>query len=315
MSARDDAPTAARTPRPDPRAGPRSSRPRGGPRAAARTPRPDPRAGADRAARLDPRRGPKSASKCGPAAVAGALVALAALTAAAGCASAPPHERAGDARPVLFVVGMQDEARVAAGPGAVVVVSGANPAHLRALLARVDPSSVRAVVSFGVAGALFPSLHPGAVVVADRVLCADGAWPVDPALTKELVAGAARAGEHARRVAFFGVDTMTSTPADRARIRKRTGAGALDMESHVAARFAAEHGLPFASLRTISDGVTFTLPPAMAASIALDGGVDVAAVARSVAGDPAQIPVLLEAGKGYGKALDALERCRRALRL
>ena len=234
---------------------------------------------------------------------------------ACACASAPstPPLASGDGRDVLFVVGMEDEARVAAGPGAQVVVSGANPAHLRELLQRVDRSRIRAVVSFGVAGALHPRLHPGDIVVADRVVAADGAWPVDAALTRALLDGVARAKAKARRVAFFGVDTMTSTPADRARMRAASGAGAVDLESHVAARYAAEHGLPFASLRTISDGVTFVVPPAMEHSINLDGSVNGAAVMQSIADDPAQIGVLLETSKGYGKALAALQRCRDAL--
>ncbi|HEY4219726.1 MAG TPA: hypothetical protein VGO62_00255, partial [Myxococcota bacterium] len=75
-----------------------------------------------------------------------------ALAFVVGCATtapgAKPSAAASDAR-VLFVVGMQDEADIAAGDGVDVIKSGADAATLRAQLATVDASRYRAVVSFG----------------------------------------------------------------------------------------------------------------------------------------------------------------------
>ena len=39
----------------------------------------------------------------------------------------------------------------------------------------------------------------------------------------------------------------------KAALRATTGADAVDMESHIAARYAEQHSLPFAALRVISD--------------------------------------------------------------
>src|ERR1700742_2784590 len=59
--------------------------------------------------------------------------------------------------PVLIVTGLVQEARIAAGPGMAVICSSSDPRPLRALLATLDPSSFRGVISFGIAGGLDPS--------------------------------------------------------------------------------------------------------------------------------------------------------------
>ena len=59
-----------------------------------------------------------------------------------------------DPRPVLVVTGLVQEARIAAGPGMMVICSSSDPQQLRALLTTFDPTSIRGVISFGVAGGL-----------------------------------------------------------------------------------------------------------------------------------------------------------------
>src|SRR6266851_6695969 len=78
-----------------------------------------------------------------------------------------------DPRPVLIVTGLVQEARIAAGPGMIVICSSSYPQQLRALLATLDSSTFRGVISFGVAGGLDPSLKSGDVVVATEVFAGD----------------------------------------------------------------------------------------------------------------------------------------------
>ena len=78
-----------------------------------------------------------------------------------------------DPRPVLIVTGLVQEARIAAGPGMTVICSSSDPQQLRALLTVFDPTTIRGVISFGVAGGLDPSLKSGDVVVATEVLAGD----------------------------------------------------------------------------------------------------------------------------------------------
>jgi nucleoside phosphorylase len=86
-----------------------------------------------------------------------------------GAAGAVEYQSVGDdlidPRPVLIVTGLVQEARIAAGPGMIVICSSSDPMQLRALLATLDSSTFRGVISFGVAGGLDPSLKTGDVVV------------------------------------------------------------------------------------------------------------------------------------------------------
>src|SRR5258708_39993846 len=78
-----------------------------------------------------------------------------------------------DPRPVLIVTGLVQEARIAAGPGMIVICSSSDPQQLRALLATLDSSTFRGVISFGVAGGLDPSLKSVDIVVATEGLAGD----------------------------------------------------------------------------------------------------------------------------------------------
>jgi hypothetical protein len=94
-----------------------------------------------------------------------------------------------DPRPILIVTGLAQEARIAAGPGMTVICSSSDPKQLRALLATFDPSTIRGVISFGVAGGLCPSLKSGDVVVATEVMAGDSRWLAGLALSEELITG------------------------------------------------------------------------------------------------------------------------------
>ena len=70
-----------------------------------------------------------------------------------------------------------------------------------------------------------------------------------------------RAGAPARRQGrvWPGSREVVAAQACKAALRSETGAAAVDMESHIAAAYAAEAGLPFAALRVISDPATRAL--------------------------------------------------------
>src|SRR6202042_1947071 len=92
-----------------------------------------------------------------------------------------------DSRPVLIVTGLAQEARIGAGPGMTVICSSSDPQQLRALLTVFDPTTIRGVISFGVAGGLDPTLKSGDVVVATEVLSGDTRWLAGLALNDELI--------------------------------------------------------------------------------------------------------------------------------
>jgi hypothetical protein len=87
------------------------------------------------------------------------------------------------------------------------------------------------------------------------------------------------------------------------------------MESHVVARLAHAHGLPFAILRTIADPSDSALPPLAAVAITKEGRIHFAGMVKSLLGNPRQIAMLPRTARESQAAFAALLRCRRALGL
>lgn len=213
---------------------------------------------------------------------------------------------------VIAVVGLAREARIARRVRLTPVISGGDGALLEARLEEaIVKNKPRGIVSFGIAGALAPLLKIGDVVVASHVVHGDERYVTDPAWTAQL----RRKLPHAKSAILVGHDQIVSHVDGKRRLFATSGAAAVDMESHIAARLANRHGIPFVAIRTISDAATRGLPPAALVPLKPTGRIRVVRVLRSVAGEPSQIRDLLTTGREAGRALRALLRSRDALGL
>jgi adenosylhomocysteine nucleosidase len=215
-----------------------------------------------------------------------------------------------DSRPVLIVTGLAQEARIAAGPGMTVICSSSDPQQLRALLTVFDPTTIRGVISFGVAGGLDPTLKSGDVVVATEVLAGDTRWLAGLALNEELIASVALGRRRVVRGGLAGVERVIAARAGKAALRSETGAAAVDMESHIAADYAAKAGLPFAALRVIADPATRALPELAMTAVKPNGDIDLRKVLRGVARNPTTLRALVSTGIDFNRALRSLRGCR-----
>src|SRR5499427_9090541 len=215
-----------------------------------------------------------------------------------------------DPRPILIVTGLVQEARIAAGPGMAVICSSSDPQQLRALLTVFDPTTIRGVVSFGVAGGLDPSLRSGDIVVATEVMSGDTRWLAGLSLTEEQIAGIALGRRRVVRGGLAGVEEVVVAQACKAALRSVTGAAAVDMESHIAAAYAAEHELPFAALRVISDPASRALPALARSAIKPNGDVDLGVIFRGVVRNPGALRALVSTGIDFNRALRSLRGCR-----
>ena len=195
-----------------------------------------------------------------------------------------------------------------------VICSSSDPRQLRSLLAGFDPLSVRGVISFGVAGGLDPALNSGDVVVATEIMAGDSRWVAASALSDELIAGAGLGAVLGRqrviRGGLAGVEQVVTAQAGKAALRLQTGAAAVDMESHIAAAYAADASLPFAALRVISDPATRALPTLATSAIKANGDIDVRKILRGVARNPLSIRALYATGRDFNRALRSLRGCR-----
>ena len=212
---------------------------------------------------------------------------------------------------ILAVTGLKKEARIAGGAGVVAVAGGGDGAGLARKLEALH-GDISGVISVGLGGGLSPLLKVGDVVVGECVSF-DGplgqgskVWPCDTSWRVRLMACLADA--HQGVVAAS--DVVLGDGGAKARLHARTGALAVDMESHIAARFAAARGLPFAVLRVISDDAGRALPPAALVGMRGDGGVALGPVLWSLAKNPLQLPALIRTGRDASKAFRELLRCR-----
>ena len=211
---------------------------------------------------------------------------------------------------VLAVTGLQAEARVAArSPQTVTVCGSAQQERLPTLINKAITKECRGVISFGIAAGLRYDLRPGTYLIGSKVVDEGGSHSADGVWTTRLMARLPRA----ELVAIAGVDRPLITPSQKRALFGATGAAGADMESHVAAHVAAQHGLPFAVLRVVSDPAERAVPNAALVGMRHDGSTDAVAVVRSLSRAPNQIPQLMHVAADAGRAYYALLRCHRRL--
>jgi adenosylhomocysteine nucleosidase len=215
---------------------------------------------------------------------------------------------------ILAVTGLRAEAQIAESAGLVAVCAGGVPERTEAALeaalaAGGGAEGVAALISFGLAGGLAPGLRPGTILVADRVLTATSRHDVPPFWRRLFLD--ARIGIEAP---VYGADEILARAGDKKALHDRSGAAAVDLESHIVARTAERRRLPWLVLRAIADPAECDLPPAALIPLCCDGTPDLRRILGSAAASPGQVPGLLRLAAQTRTALEALRGCVRTLR-
>lgn len=209
---------------------------------------------------------------------------------------------------VVAAVGLAKEARIAKRFGLTPVVGAANSKLLKRRLKALGPD-VCGIVSFGLAGGLAPIPEVGDALIGTHVVAEREHYACDPGWSKVLRTKL----PDAHSVVIAGVEEPAMHMGAKKELFRATGAHAVDMESHVAARFAAERGIPFVVLRVISDDAKRTLPPAALERLSLKGNPRYFAILRSLMREPGQFGELLRTGREAGAAFKTLVKCLRVL--
>ncbi len=215
---------------------------------------------------------------------------------------------------MIIVVGLAFEARIAAGPGVRVICSGDGrdlAAKLTAAIAdaRQHVQGCPGIISFGVAGGLAPDLRPGTCVVGSAVISGANRMPISPEWSQKLL----RTIPDAISGVLLGVPTPIAHPNDKRALFMKTGAIAVDMESHIVAAVGLAHDLPVAAIRVITDPAKRALPASAVAAMRPNGTTNIGAMLRSVLRRPKELPALLQTALDARAARATLVRGRHLL--
>ena len=193
-------------------------------------------------------------------------------------------------------------------PGAArVAVTGIGSAAAAEGARRLVAAGCRSLASFGLAGALDPSLAAGAIVLPEEVVLAGGA---SLRTADEWRARAVRALEALDRPVACG-KLLTSaralgSVAGKASAFAASGAVAVDMESFAVAQVAAASGLPFIAVRAIVDTAEDEVPPALATAADEAGELSVGRILGRLAVHPSGVAALVRLAARYRAAIRAL---------
>jgi len=208
---------------------------------------------------------------------------------------------------VVAVTALAFEARIARGAGVSVLCHSA--ADLPAALTRAIERGVSGIISFGIAGGLAQHLSAGDWVVATAVRSGDDVIETDRAWSKRLI-DALRGAIPADLV---GVDALMLDRSVRDAFFARIRGAAVDMESHVAAKIARRHGVPFAACRVIANAAHRSLPAAAGVGLRSNGKPNLRAVFNSIRKEPRQLPDLMRLAFDTHVARRALRSGRQKL--
>ncbi len=203
-----------------------------------------------------------------------------------------------------IVTGLFSEATIARKLTESVLCAGGRPEVAAGHARRLIQGGATSLMSFGIAGGLRDDLAPGTLVVADRVVTANGEYRANPAVAKAL---------RAMVGCIYGGEAIVARSDAKAALAARTGALAVDLESGPVALVAAEAGVPLIVIRAIADPAGRGLPPAALLPLDLRGRPRLGAVFGSILRHPGQIAGLIATARDTGAALQALEKARRIL--
>lgn len=205
---------------------------------------------------------------------------------------------------VVAAVGLAKEARLAHRAGLVPVIGAGSSKLLTRRLKNLGPN-VCGLVSLGLAGALAPLPQVGDAIVASHVVTGREHYACDPTWSRVLRTKL----PDAHSVVIAGVEEAAQHMGAKKDLFRETGAHAVDMESHIAARYALERGIPFVVLRVISDDAHRTLPPAALERLRPNGNPRMFAILRSMMRERGQMGELIRTAREARMAFRTLLRC------
>lgn len=182
-------------------------------------------------------------------------------------------------------------------------------ADLSEFIACAAIEGCRGIVSYGAAGGLDPRLRSGDIVVGSEIVGPNESITTDDAWSAWLLSAIPTAVYGP----IAGVDLPVTVHASRSELQLRTGALAVDMESHLIGRLAAVNSMRFVALRVVIDAAGRNIPPSALACISDDGKTSRWRLSRLLLGRPSDTLDIIRLSANWWLARSALLYCSKVL--
>ncbi len=195
--------------------------------------------------------------------------------------------------------------------GTLVAVSGIGCAAAALAARALVDAGAASLVSWGMAGALDPSLRAGAICLPDEVISGDGESFVTAHHWRECLSAAVGAQRPVVGGRLLTSTHAIDTVAGKACAFRDTGAAAVDMESLAVAQIAATHALPFIAVRVIVDSAADVLPESVVAA-SRAGQVQFGRLIAGLVRSPVDIAALIRLAQRHRSATRSLAAVARS---
>ncbi len=187
-------------------------------------------------------------------------------------------------------------------------LAGVGPVRARSAAEELVKNRATALISWGIAGGLIPTLSPGSLVLPETVISTDRTvYQVDLRWHKYLC------DRLAGRIDFCTgplaeSEEVLAYSSEKRSLATRTGAVAVDMESAAVALVAQGAKIPFMVIRAIADSVDLTISERLLTAVDIFGQLNLLVLLKVLAGHPLEVVALVRLGRGFRAAQATLAR-------
>ena len=188
-----------------------------------------------------------------------------------------------------------------------VIVSGIGSQNSTAACQELINHGVTALISWGTAAGLSPSLVSGDLCLPDAIITRTGnRYPTNSALRETALQHFISSNISCNCGLLFTSEEVIRTRARKKELHQKTGAFAADMESAAIMKIASEHEIPAISVRAIVDDADMELPSEIIALTDQFGRPDLMKLLRLVLINPLITTKLSRLGTAMRKAQKTL---------
>lgn len=167
---------------------------------------------------------------------------------------------------------------------------------------------IDALISWGVAGALEPSLITGDVLIPDLIIMEHEHFSPSSRWTDNIKAHLAKTLPNIKSGGICTTTEICAATENKQNLLHKTGAQAVEMESAAIAKLACEKNIDFIAVKAISDEADTAIPDAVLSGIDNAGTLDLLSFLNSCCRRPGQVLQIIKTASDYKKALNTLKK-------